>query len=59
MAEKFTNACDSSDSAKLMDDIAWKEVDVIISQMDASIKNPFSMELIQLCILHPLDTLQH
>lgn len=40
-----------------MHDVAGQEVDVVVTQRDAGVPDPFPPQLVQLGILHPLHTL--
>lgn len=43
---------------ELVDDIPRDEVDVIVAELRADVANAFPPQLIQLSIIHPLNTLQ-
>ena len=51
-------ASDSRHGAELVDDIAGDEVNVIVSEGNASIANPFPPKLVELSIFYPCDTLK-
>lgn len=48
---------DGRHGPELVYDVPGQEVDVIVVEVDARIANPVTTKLIQLRILHPLDTL--
>ena len=48
----------SSDGAKLVDNVARNEVDVIVSQAKSGITNAVATKLIQFSLLYPLPALQ-
>ena len=42
---------------ELMNDVAWDEVDVVVTETDACIADALSSQLVELGILYPLYTL--
>lgn len=50
-------AADSRHRLKLVDDVPRDEVDVIVAELQADVANAFSPQLVQLGVVHPLDTL--
>jgi len=55
---EVTNTGDGRNGSKLMDDVTWEEVDVIVSETDAKVANAVSSKSIEFGFLHPLDTLR-
>lgn len=43
---------------KLVDDVAWDEVDVVVAQLQACVPDALAPQLVQLRIVHPLHTLR-
>lgn len=43
--------------AELVDDVAWNEIDVIMSQLQIGILDAFTSKLVKLSIINPYDTL--
>lgn len=50
---------DSCHRLELMHDVARDEVNVVVSQLDASVADAFPVELVQLGIFNPSHTLKH
>lgn len=50
-------AADGRHRLELVDDVPWDEVNVVVTELDADIANAFSPQLVELGIIHPLDTL--
>lgn len=51
-------AAHSRHRLKLVDDVAWDEVDVVIAQLQACVPDSLTPQLVQLRIVYPLHTLQ-
>lgn len=51
-------AADCGHSLKLVDDVPRDEVDVVVAELDADVADAFPPQLVELGIVHPLDTLQ-
>lgn len=51
-------AAHSRHRLKLVDDVPRDEVDVVVAELQADVANPFSPQLVQLGVVHPLDTLR-
>lgn len=47
----------SGHCSELVDDVTRQEVDVVVVEMDADVADAVTTQLIQLGVLHPLDTL--
>lgn len=50
-------AADCRHGLELVDDVPWDKVNVIVTQLGADIANAFPPQLVELCIIHPLNTL--
>lgn len=51
-------AADCRDSLELVNDVTGDEVNVVVTQLHADIADALPPQLVQLGIVHPLDTLQ-
>lgn len=51
-------AADCRHRLELVDDVPWDEVNVVVTELDTDISNAFPPQLVELGIVHPLDTLQ-
>lgn len=54
-----TNACNCCDCAELVNYISRKEVDVVIVQVDSSILDALTTQLVQFSVFDPLNTLRY
>lgn len=52
------NASDGRDRSELMNDIARKEVNVVVVEGNPRIFDSFALQLVELCIFNPLNTLR-
>lgn len=50
-------AADRRHRLELVDDVPWDEVDVVVTELDMHIANAFPPQLVELGVVHPLDTL--
>lgn len=51
-------AADCGHRLELVDDVPRDEVNVVVTELRTDVANPFPPQLIQLGIIHPLNTLQ-
>lgn len=51
-------AADRGHRLELVDDVPRDEVDVVVTQLDTDVADAFPPQLVELGIVHPLDTLQ-
>lgn len=52
-------AADCSHGLKLVDDIPWDEVNVVVTELDTDVVDALPPQLVELGIVDPLDTLRH
>lgn len=50
-------AADRRHRLELVDDIPWDEVNVVVTELDTDVADAFPSQLVQLGVVHPLDTL--
>lgn len=53
-----SNASNCRDRSELMDDVAWKEINVVVVERNSRIFDSFALQLVKLCIFDPLNALR-
>lgn len=51
-------AADSGHRLELVDDVPRDEVDVVVAELDAGVSDALPPQLVELGVVHPLDTLR-